>query len=252
MAGKRVYLTSVFFYMAVTILNSQQIIPLQDTVQNGMIGIYLEKTGPARAFIDGKNYYPYYLNAKNIPLLRDEERRSARLTINGRSYDNLVLKYDTYTDDIIYTDDSLIYDNRVRQVALNKYKVSRFDLIFSYDTMFFRFFSKTIDSTFNLPEGFYELARSGKVTYLIRHRSYATKVAPGYNAASLRDYVYKPENYIRMENDFARITSRRQFTELFGEHSHEMNRYLKSRRINISKADKRQIIEVLKYYEKLD
>jgi len=249
MSGKKVYIVSVFLFMAVTILNSQQIFPLQDTGENGMIGIYLGKTGPARAFIDGKNYYPYYLNAKNIPLLRDEERRYARLTINGRSYDNLVLKYDTYTDDIIYTDDSLIYDNRVRQVALNKYKVSRFDLIFSYDTLFFRFFSKTIDSTFNLPEGFYEVALAGEVTYLIRHRSYATKVAPGYNAASLRDYVYKPENYIRINNNFVRITSRRQFTELFGEHSHEINRYLQSRRINISKAGKKQIIEVLRYYE---
>ena len=252
MSGKRVYIVSVFLFVAVPILNSQQIIPLHYTGGQGMIGVYQEKIYSPRAFIDGKNYYPYYLNAKNIPLLRDEERRSARLTINGRSYDNLVLKYDTYTDDIIYTDDSLIYDNRVRQVALNKYKVSSFDLIFSYDTMFFRFFSKTIDSTFNLPEGFYEVASSGKVTCLIRHRSYATKVAPGYNAASLRDYVYKPENYIRTDTDFVRITSRRQFTELFGEHSHDINRYLQSRRINISKADKRQIIEVLKYFEKLD
>jgi len=235
--------------MALPRLSSQQNIPLQNTGGEGMIGVYLEKTGWPRAFLDGENYYPYYLNAKNIPLLRDEERRSARLTINGRTYDNLVLKYDTYTDDVIYTDDSLIFDNKVRLVALNKYKVNRFDLIFSYDTMFFRFFSKTIDSTFNLPEGFYEVAHDGKVTYLIRHRSDATKVAPGYNAASLRDYVYKPENYIRTDNDFVRITSRRQFTELFGEHSQEINRYLQSRRINISKAGKKQIIEVLRYYE---
>ena len=249
MAGKRVYIVLVFLFMAMSRMSSQEVIPLQKTGGEGMIHVYLEKTGPARAFIDGKNYYPYYLNAKNIPLLRNEERRSARLTINGRSYENLVLKYDTYTDDIIYTDDSLIYDNRVRQVALNKYKVSSFDLIFSYDTLFFRYFSKESDSTFNLPEGFYEVARSGEVTYLIRHRSYATKAAPGYNAPSLRDYVYKPENYIRIDNDFVRITSRRQFTQLFGEHSHEINRYLQSRRINISKADKRQIIEVLRYYE---
>lgn len=252
MSGKRVYIVSVFLFVAVPILNSQQIIPLHYTGGQGMIGVYQENIYSPRAFIDGKDYYPYYLNAKNIPLLRDEERRSARLTINGRSYDNLVLKYDTYTDDVIYTDDSLIFDNRIRQVALNKYKVSRFDLIFRYDTLFFRFFSKTIDSTFNLPEGFYEVARDGKVTYLIRHRSHATKVAPSYNTASLRDYVYKPENYIRTDSEFVMITSRRQIAELLGEHSQEINRYLQSRRINISKADKRQIIEVLRYYEKLD
>ncbi|MDZ7633425.1 MAG: hypothetical protein U5L72_02880 [Bacteroidales bacterium] len=182
--------------------------------------------------------------------MKSGDRHGLRLTAGA--IDNLVLQYDTYTDDIIYTDDSLIYDNRVRQIALNKFKVSRFDLIFSYDTLFFRFFSKAADSTFNLHEGFYEVARAGEVTYLIRHRSYATKVAPSFNAASLKDYVYRPENYIRIDKDFVRISSRRQFTELFGEHSHEMDRYLQSRRINISKAGKNQIIEVLRYSEKLD
>jgi len=252
MPGIRVYIVSVFMFMALPRMSSQQVIPLQQTGGEELIGVYLEKTSPARAFIDGKDYYPYYINSKNSPLLRNEERRSARLTINGRSYDNLVLNYDTYTDDVIYTDDSLIYDNRVRQVALNKYKISRFDLFFRYDTLTFRYFSKAIDSTFNLPEGFYEVAHAGKVTYLIRHRSHASKVMPASGAASLRDYVYKPENYIMINNNLVRITSRRQFTELFGEHSHEMNRYLQSRRINISKADKSRITEALRYYEEIN
>lgn len=248
MSGIKVYIVSVFLILTVPRISSQPVAPSQNAGREYLTGVYLEKTGPERAFIDGRNYYPYHINARNSPLLRNDEPRSARLTINGRSYDNLDLSYDTYTDDLIYTDDSLIYDNRVRQVALNKHKISRFDLFFRDDTLCFRYLNREADSAFNLAEGYFEVALEGKVTYLIRHRSIATRVAPAFSAGSIWDYVYKPEHYIRTGNDFVRITSRRQFTGLFGEHSHDMNRYLQSRRIKVSRADKEQIIDVLRYF----
>jgi len=214
--------------------------------QEWLIGYYLKKTGSPREFIDGKDYYPYYLRSRNTPLLRADEDRSASLTINGRRYNNIVLQYDTYTDDVIYTDDSLIYDNQVRYVALNSNKISQFELYFKSDTLLFRYFSKYSDTTFNLQDGFYEVVRDMSTGYIIKHVS-TTSIS--FNKTV--EYRYAPVSYIRISDGFSMIISRKQFISLFGYRSEEIRHFLRQKKIRIPKADKRQITDVLKYYESL-
>lgn len=219
---------------------------------NRLSQFYLNATGSEREYIDGKDYYPYYFRARNTPVLREGEERAAILTIHGRKYYRLVLNYDTFTDDVFFTDDSLIYDNKVRMVALNKNEAASFDLCFRRDTLHFRYFSKTADPAFNLDDGYYEVVLEGEIVYLIRHRSHSIKKTSSYSASSLIEYVYEPENYIKVGNRFSRITSRSQFAALFGDKSGEISRYILRRRINVLKADKKQMLELLNYYEQIN
>jgi hypothetical protein len=213
---------------------------------NRMNILYLEKTGIERALVDGKDYFPYYYRSQNKPLLRYNEERSASLIIHERSFSNLVLQYDTYTDELIYSDDHLIFNNRICQVSLNKNEVSSFDLYFRHDTLHFRYFSKDNDRGFGLDDGFYEVVYEGETEYLIRHKSSVYQTID-----KIDEYSYKPVSYIKITNGFSEITSKEKFIALFGKKSDNIRHFLRQKRIRIQKAAKKQISEVLKYFESL-
>jgi hypothetical protein len=213
---------------------------------NRMNILYLEKTGIDRALVDGKDYFPYYYRSQNKPLLRNNEERSAALIIHGRSFRNIVLQYDTYTDELIYSDDHLIFNNRFCQVSLNKNEVSRFDLYFRHDTLHFRYFCKDNDAGFSLDDGFYEVVYESGTEYLIRHKSSVYQTID-----KIEEYSYKPVSYIKISNGFSEITSKKKFIALFGKKSDDIRHFLRQRRIRFQQADKKQISEVLRYFESL-
>ena len=224
-----------------------------DKIEGGeWLQLYLDQTDSEIGFVHGKEYYPYYYRSVNSPVLRAEERRTASLTFDGRTYDNIVLQYDTYTDEVIYTYDNLFIDDKIRKVSLNKYDVGSFDLCFSGDTMHFRYFAQANDSLFNLSDGFYEVVRDSKTKCVIRHQSEKNIVLNSPGSYAFDDYLYKPVCYINTGDGYQKFTSRKQFTRLFNSSSVQISRFLRSNRIRIKKADKVQISEVLKYYEQLN
>jgi hypothetical protein len=110
----------------------------------------------------------------------------------------------------------------------------------------FRYFRKDRDTTFNLQDGFYEVVRDMPTGYIIKHVS--TKFI-SFNKTE--EYRYAPVSYIRISDGFSMITSRKQFISLFGDRSEEIRHFLRQKRIKIPGAGKRQITDVLQYYEGL-
>ncbi len=216
-------------------------------IRAGMvISMYHQATGIKREFVNGKEYFPYYFRSKSNPMLRFDEPRSAILTYKDRTYQHLALQYDTFTDEVVYSDDRLIFNNRVCPVSLNKDLASRFELCFGHDTLHFRYFIKSRDPGFTLPDGYYEVAHDRKTQYLIRH------ISTSYRTVDrTTEYIYKPVNYIRTGNDFSEITTGKKFIAQFGNRSEEIRHFLRQKRISIRKADKKQIKEVLDFYEAL-
>ena len=51
---------------------------------------------------------------------------------------------------------------------------------------------------------------------------------------------------------FVRITSRKQFVNLFGNRSKEIKKFIKEKRIRIPRADKQQIADILRFYESIE
>ena len=65
------------------------------------------------------------------------------------------------------------------------------------------------------------------------------------------EYDYKPTGYIMVDSGFMKITSRKQFVNLFGDKSKEIKQFVENNRIRVSKADKNQITAILRFYESL-
>lgn len=208
--------------------------------------LYIYSTGALSEVINGRDYIRYFFRSPDKPLLRAEEERTGSLIFRGRRYDDLPLQYDTYTGEIIYNDSKLILNNKICEVALNSDNISRFDLYFRHDTITFKYFRNEPDSPFDLQEGFYEAVHDGECKYIIRHVS-ALIFTDG-----VEKYPYTPESYIRIADRYVRTGTRKEFIKLFGYRSDAIRQYMHREKIRLRNADKYQITDILKFYERLN
>ncbi len=204
--------------------------------------IYTVRTGTEYAFINGNDYYPYHYRAKHKPLLFYQKDRTASITVSGRKYDNLMLEYDTYTDEVVFPELENNFGNKTFQIAINKDIISSFTLYFRDDTLRFRYYGGTDDSR-GLPPGFYELAYDGPSRYLIKHRSVV------HQRSGINEYFYAPTGYVMTENGYMKIASNSKFFKIFGVRSLEMRKIIERRNLKVRKAGKRDIINVLTLFD---
>jgi hypothetical protein len=206
---------------------------------------YSAKVEAPKEIINGKEYESYYMRSKNKPLLFPDRRRSATIFSKTRRYNNLTLQYDTFLDEVIYTDTSKTINYRFPQIALNKDVVEGFNLYFEEDSLTFRYFRLPECAKENLKEGFYEVAYQGKSKYVIKHLS------SYYVKEGLNEYNYNPINYISVGEGYFIVKNTKAFLKLFGAKSGEVKKYLHISKIRIRRADKSEIVSVLKFYDSL-
>lgn len=206
---------------------------------------YAEKNEAPEELINGKEYESYYTRSKVKPLLFPEKTRTASAITKTRRYDNLSLQYDTFLDQVIYTDTSKTINFRFPQIALNKNIIDGFNLYFSEDSLIFRNFRKPEYTDSNLKEGFYEVAYEGSSRYLIRHES------SFYEREGLVNYKYSRVDYISTGNAFCIVKNKKSLLRLMDEKSKEVRKFLHASGVRVRQADKNQIITVVKYYDSL-
>lgn len=207
--------------------------------------IYYQNVGSTYKLINGKEYVPYYNRSKLKPLLLIDKKHTASISLNERKYENVYLEYDTYADELIYFDKSRIINNRLYQIALNKDPIVSFSLYTEMDSLVFRYLNSDKDIKFNLAGGFYEVVYEGNSKYIIKHQSTV------HEKEGIDEYYYTPVNYISVGDKYYRIRSSRGFIKLFGDKSDEIRKFMHTSKVNIRKTDKKQIVKVLKYYDKL-
>lgn len=207
--------------------------------------LYSEKIEVPKELINGKEYEPYYLRSIFKPLLLPGKERTASVLTKTRRYNGLTLQYDTYLDEVIFTDTSRTINLRYPQIALNKDIVDGFNLYFGRDSLIFRNFRATDCAEKNLKEGFYEVVYNKASQYLIRHES------SFYERQGVDNYKYSPKKYISTGGEFSRIKGRKSILRLFGEKAQEVKVYIHSSGIKMRRADKNEMMSILKFYDSL-
>lgn len=239
-------------------VNAQQFLTLTDAVSDKpdynaiseyqtsyLNALYIRKVDLADELIEGREYIPYYLKCRITPLFFDGEKRKGSLLFNGRKYNNLKLEYDTFLDQLIYSDSSKLIDDKVFKIALNKDPVDEFGLYFSNDSMIFRHFRNDAGEKFNLPEGFYEVVYDGLSKFIIRHQS-----SPIENDG-IYEYRYSTSDYVMVGDNFFRVRSSGSFVKLFGKDSDAIRKFMRTNRVHFRSADKKEVAAVLRYYDTL-
>jgi hypothetical protein len=206
---------------------------------------YYQKVGGTDELINGRDYVPYYHKSKLKPLLFIGKKHTASIILNGRRYNNITLEYDTFLDEVIYSDSSKMINDRSFNIALNKDPVNGFDLYFGQDSLIFRHFRSEDLIKSDLHDGFYESLYDGKSKFIIKHQSFVLE------KDGSEEYIYTPAYYIKVDNVFSRIRTSKGFIKLFGNRSDEVKKFMRTHKVNIRKGDKKKIISVMKYYDSL-
>ena len=211
---------------------------------------YIEKTylllsGVENGVVNGRTYFPYHYRSKNKPLLFFEKDRTASITMNGRKYENIILQYDTFTDEVIYPEIENNHGQGLYQISLNKDIIDSFVLFFKDDTLTFRNITENEVRGSGLPHGFFEIAYDGDSKYMVRHSSVV------HQKNGIDEYFYSPAGYVNTGAGFTRIRSNGQFIKMFGTRSAEMKKILDRYKINVRKANKNQIISALRLFDNL-
>lgn len=210
---------------------------------------YLEKayslsTGTDDGLVNGRTYFPYHYRSKHKPLLFFEKDRTASITMKGRTYRNIFLQYDTFTDEVVFPEIENKHAEGLYQISLNKDIIDSFVLFFRDDTLTFTNITGHEAGSAGIPAGFYEVAYDEDSRYFVRHTSAV------HQKNGIDEYFYSPTGYINTGTGFTRIRSNKQFMKQFGTGSAEMKKIMDRYKINVRKADKNEIISVLRLFDK--
>jgi hypothetical protein len=208
-------------------------------------GFYSLMIGTSHEVVNGSTYYPYHYRSKYKPLLFYGKERTASIIMNGRKFDNIILQYDTFTDEVVFSEIENAYNKSLYQISLNKDIIKSFSLFFKDDTLNFRNMASEEFPGRDLPAGFYEVAYDGPSKYIIRHRS----VVHGRNG--IDEYFYSPAGYVKIGKEYSKLRSNRQFIKSCGTRSLQMKEIIDRNNIKIGKADRNRIIGLLIKFDSL-
>ncbi len=234
-----------FLSLSGEVMGNEEYRVISDFQQAYLNTLYVKRVNIADELINGREYIPYYFKCKVKPLLFDQRKRSGSLLFNGRRYDHLKLEYDTFLDQLVYSDSSKLVDDKLFEIALNKDPVEGFSLYFDNDSMTFRHFRTGRQDNFNLPDGFYEVVYDGKSKYIIRHQSFPVE------KDGLYEYRYTPSLFVSTGEVFSRFRSTGSFIKLFGKYSDQVRKYMRANQIRVRYAGKSEMSAVLRYYDTL-
>ncbi len=207
--------------------------------------LYYQVIATPKDIINGKECLPYSFRSETTPMFHSRDQLSGTLNVNNRLYKNIKLQYDTYLDELIYTDTSRIINNEFPRINLNKDIIEGFTLFVDGSIINFRHLRFNGKQESKLADGFYEIAYDGPSQLIIKHLSTL------YNKQGLNEYKYSSVRYILSENKYHKITNEKNLILLFSDHSQEMKNFLHKSQIRTKKAMKDQLVGIVKYYDSL-
>jgi hypothetical protein len=207
--------------------------------------IYNKKVYDPKEIINGTEYLPYFYRSNTTPLIFNGKELNSVLFMNGRKYDKIKLQYDTFLDEVVYTDTSLMINYQFPKIALNEEIVQGFDFAINFDSLKFRYIRFSDKNRGDLSDGFFEVAYDGKSSLIIQHRS------KQYRSQAVYEYEYSPVKYVSLGNAYTKVKNNKDFLLMFGNYSPEIKEFMKNSRIRIRMAGKKEIIMILKYYDSL-
>lgn len=205
---------------------------------------YARNIGSKDGLIFGKEYFPYHFRATRKPLMFVDGKHKASLISSGRKYIDIPLQYDTYTDEIVYTDTSHAFNHVVYPVSLNRDIVDLFTLYHGGDTLNFQYFTREKLGNDDIPEGFFEVAYDGSTKYIIRHHSSV------HERNGIDNFFISRSGLINTGKGYSKYRTQRQFIKLFGENSDEIKKILNMNETDVRRTEKRQMIKILELYDK--
>jgi hypothetical protein len=203
------------------------------------IGDLHKDTIDKQLLYNGRVWRVLYKNVKGFEFLFTKDFLPGSVTIDGKTYNNLELKYDIYNDEILTATDRGII------LQLNKEMVEKFTLY--YENRIFYFHNIKRDSLSNL-EGYVNVLHDGKTAFYVKYKKDILLLADD-NKNDIFSETYK--NYLLKDKKIYPMNSRKDLTTALIDKQPEIKAFIKKNKIQVSKKVPGSFIPVLIYYDTL-
>jgi hypothetical protein len=161
------------------------------------------------------------------------------VSINGRTYKNLRIKYDIYSDELI------IPLNMEEIIQLNKEMIDSFSLSFENKT--YRFINSRNDSISGL-NGYCCLLYSGKSALYVKYKK---SISTAVTITSDGEFNQTTRIYFGEGDLIYPVKSTGDLLKILGGQKEEIRNYISKNKLKVSKNDPGSFIPVIKYYDSL-
>ncbi|MCD6598946.1 MAG: hypothetical protein J7L04_14735 [Bacteroidales bacterium] len=203
--------------------------------------LYDSLLNTSNEILNGREYEYYFYPQISSPLIPTRQQPSASIVINGKKYENITLQYDTYKDLLVYFDPANFVNGSICPVSVNSYIIDEFNIKVSSDNLKFRYLE--VPEVENLKSGFYEIVYDGESQFIIKHLSNK------FIDEGRDKYEYNTIRYVVNNAGYFKIKGKRSLLKALPDHSTEVKKYIKSLKISVRKANKYEILSILRYYD---
>lgn len=189
--------------------------------------------------INGKIWSNRYKKFYGSSFLFEDYFLPGTVSINGKTYDNVSVKFDIYSDQV------LIPINSAEIIQLNKEIVDSFSI--TYENHVYKFIRSGIDPMrSDEPAGYYNLLYSGKVSCFIKYKKY---IRPGLEKGRDFEFVQSHQIYLKKDTVLYQISKLKEiFGALMVEES-EFKKYFRDGKQKLSVDNPVSLIPLLKFYD---
>jgi len=188
---------------------------------------------------NGKVWRNLYFKIKEDQFFLSNDYIPGSITIAGKTYKNLEIRYDIYNDEIITP------TNMGSVVQVNKEMVDSFSLNFMNNSL--RFVNNKEDSLIGF-KGYVNLLYKGKCELYVKYRKEIKLLAVDrkYDKFSQLHRIY-----LVKDGTAYQITGRQNLLNLFGDDKHRVKEFIKENRLVLSKNIPESFVPVIRFYDNL-
>ncbi|MBD0333010.1 MAG: hypothetical protein ICV66_10165 [Chitinophagaceae bacterium] len=210
---------------------------LENTIQ-----FYIDKLNGYQGLYNGSEYIGSYPGTTGSPFFEGETLQKGYISFDGVLYQNIGLKYDLVSNQVI------IKAKQNLLMALVREKIDYFSL---NGHLFIHLIPDTARNDFPEPgfyEVLYEVLYEGPVRVLARRNKNVERGVKPEDPNIFRQYNHY---YIEKNSRFYPISSQGELIAVFADRKEEMKNYLRRSKAKFKKDPQKNIVEAAEYYGSL-
>jgi hypothetical protein len=198
-----------------------------------------QNTSDRDVLLNGRIWWNRHAKVTGDPFFISDSYLKGTVTFNGQSFGNLDLKYDIYSDELVYKPGSHPV------ILLNKEMVDSFKITSGFRDYFFINAGTDPGSG---PAGYVNLLYDGPTSILVK---YAKKIQPLADQGIYDLFHQELKIFLRKDTTIVPVTSRKNLLSLLGDKKKEVKEYIKKHRHRISMKEPDSLVPVLEFYDSL-
>lgn len=201
-----------------------------------------DQYGTSDILVNGWKYYPEHFNAKGDPYFNELGWMTGLVETTEGTFDDLLLRYNVQMNELILQ--KTLKSGETAYVMLNP------DFVKSFDIGYYHFVNAGNQALHPSLNSYVEVIYDGGIKYLAEHSkmfvaSYTVNSPQGSISGQNTDYMLIHKEQLH------KISSRRSLYKLFPENKKQIRQYLRKQKIKFKRADREEIIKVMKYLDSI-